>query len=238
MKIVRNSAGVHGFAAAFHGRLLTFGGVDRAGLVRAYRSGMRVWVGEGVNQARTLLLGMLIVGFAVAVLGPMGVLLAAVAPHARDSDVPSRRRGLGRDVWFDVRRALRLARGSRLGLSTRRRRPPRQIRPESAERRKMELNGKGPSDMVNKHAVAIWALVLLLAGLTAANPTSGRPMTRATIRRPPRLQAPNLHEGNRSDHSEALPGLPSKRSSGPVRDGDLRAGAQVRPISPVLSRIV
>jgi hypothetical protein len=57
-----------------------------SGLVRAYRSGMRVWVGEGVNQARTLLLGMLIVGFAVAVLGPMGAWLAAVAPHARDSD--------------------------------------------------------------------------------------------------------------------------------------------------------
>ena len=56
-----------------------------AGLVRACRSGMRVWVGEGVNQARTLLLGMLIVGFAVGVLGPMGVWLAASARNARDS---------------------------------------------------------------------------------------------------------------------------------------------------------
>jgi hypothetical protein len=56
-----------------------------SGLVRAYRSGMRVWVGEGVNHARMLLLGMLMAGFAVAVLGPMGVLLAASAPHARDS---------------------------------------------------------------------------------------------------------------------------------------------------------
>jgi hypothetical protein len=41
-----------------------------AGLVAAYRSGMRVWVGEGVNQARTLLLGMLIVAFTFVVVGP------------------------------------------------------------------------------------------------------------------------------------------------------------------------
>lgn len=33
------------------------------GLIAAHRSGMRVWIGEGVNQARTLLLGMLVVGF-------------------------------------------------------------------------------------------------------------------------------------------------------------------------------
>jgi hypothetical protein len=57
-----------------------------AGLIRAYRSGMRVWVGEGVNQARTLLLAMLMVGFAVAVLGPFGVWLTASAPFARDGD--------------------------------------------------------------------------------------------------------------------------------------------------------
>ena len=56
-----------------------------AGLVRAYRSGMRVWVGEGVNQARTLLLAMLIVGFAVAVLGPICVWLAVGVPHASES---------------------------------------------------------------------------------------------------------------------------------------------------------
>ena len=56
-----------------------------AGLVRAYRSGMHVWVGEGVNQARTLLLAMLIVGFAVAVLGPMCVWLAVGVPHASES---------------------------------------------------------------------------------------------------------------------------------------------------------
>jgi hypothetical protein len=56
-----------------------------AGLVRAYRSGMRIWIGEGVNQARTLLLGMLIVGFTVAVLGPIAVWLAARVPNARAS---------------------------------------------------------------------------------------------------------------------------------------------------------
>jgi len=45
---------------------------------------MRVWVDEGVNRARTLLLAMLIVGFTVGVLGPMGVWLAVSVPHARD----------------------------------------------------------------------------------------------------------------------------------------------------------
>jgi hypothetical protein len=77
-----------GFVASLllclHGWLLS-AVLTAAGLGRAYRSGMRVWVGEGVNQARTLLLAMLIVGFTVAVLGPMGVWLAASAPSARDS---------------------------------------------------------------------------------------------------------------------------------------------------------
>jgi hypothetical protein len=54
-------------------------------MLRAYRSGMRVWVGEGVNQARVLLLGMLLVVFSFAVLGPLGVWLAASAPNARDA---------------------------------------------------------------------------------------------------------------------------------------------------------
>ena len=67
--------GGHVFSASF----------TAAGLARAYRYGMRVWVGEGVNQARLLLLGMLIVGFTVAVLGPLGVWLAATAPHASNS---------------------------------------------------------------------------------------------------------------------------------------------------------
>ncbi len=53
------------------------------GLVQAYRSGLRVWIGEGINQARTLLLGMLIVGFTCGVLIPICALLAAQATTAR-----------------------------------------------------------------------------------------------------------------------------------------------------------
>ena len=56
-----------------------------SGMIRAYRSGMRVWVGEGVNQGRLLLLCMLLVVFTFAVLGPLGVWLAASAPNARDA---------------------------------------------------------------------------------------------------------------------------------------------------------
>jgi hypothetical protein len=41
-----------------------------SGLLAAYRSGMRVWVGEGINRARSLLLGMLIVAFTFVVIGP------------------------------------------------------------------------------------------------------------------------------------------------------------------------
>ena len=63
-----------------------------SGLVRAYRSGMRVWVGKGVNQARTLLLGMLIMVFVVAVFGPLCRWLAIGVPHAGDSN--------DRVAWF------------------------------------------------------------------------------------------------------------------------------------------
>jgi hypothetical protein len=58
-----------------------------AGLVKAFRSGMRVWIGEGINQARTLMLGMLIVGFTFAVLLPMCFLLSVEAPRAANSDL-------------------------------------------------------------------------------------------------------------------------------------------------------
>ncbi|QEH34642.1 hypothetical protein OJF2_31830 [Aquisphaera giovannonii] len=51
-----------------------------AGLVKALRSGMRVWIGEGVNQARSLLLGMLLTGFTYFVLGPLTFLLARIPP--------------------------------------------------------------------------------------------------------------------------------------------------------------
>jgi hypothetical protein len=57
-----------------------------AGLVKAFRSGMRVWIGEGINQARTLMLGMLMVGFTFAVLLPMCFLLSVKAPRAADAD--------------------------------------------------------------------------------------------------------------------------------------------------------
>ena len=56
-----------------------------AGMMAAYRSGMRVWVGQGVNQARTLLIGMLVVGFTVGVLGPMCLWLTGRFPRAGDS---------------------------------------------------------------------------------------------------------------------------------------------------------
>ena len=55
------------------------------GLLSAYRSGMRVWIGEGVNQARTLLMGMLVVGFTFLVLGPMCVWLVGRFPRASES---------------------------------------------------------------------------------------------------------------------------------------------------------
>jgi hypothetical protein len=57
------------------------------GLARAYRAEMRVWIGEGVNRARTLLLGMLIVGFTVGVLGPLCVWLSAAVPARNESNV-------------------------------------------------------------------------------------------------------------------------------------------------------
>jgi hypothetical protein len=52
-----------------------------AGMVKALRSGMRIWIGRGVNQARTLFLAMLIVGFTFFVLMPMFVLLALNMPR-------------------------------------------------------------------------------------------------------------------------------------------------------------
>ncbi len=56
-----------------------------AGLVKAFRTGMRVWIGEGVNQARTLMLGLLVVGFVFFVLGPMLLWIVGLAPRASDS---------------------------------------------------------------------------------------------------------------------------------------------------------
>jgi hypothetical protein len=59
------------------------------GLLAAFRSGMRIWIGEGVNRARTLLMAMLIVGFLFVVLVPWCIWLVPQFPRATDS------RGLG-----------------------------------------------------------------------------------------------------------------------------------------------
>lgn len=52
------------------------------GMTTAWRSGMRVWIGEGVNRARMLLMSMLIVAFTLAVLIPMCLSLGFIAPAA------------------------------------------------------------------------------------------------------------------------------------------------------------
>lgn len=79
----------HGLRAAFIASLLLAAGgllvsatLTAAGLVRAYRSSMRVWIGEGVNQAGLLFFGMLLTILAFAVIVPIGVCLAAVDPQA------------------------------------------------------------------------------------------------------------------------------------------------------------
>ena len=69
----------------FLGGHLLSAGFTAAGLVHVYRYGMKVWVGEGVNRARLLLLGTLLVGFTIGVLAPTGVWLAASAPRATDA---------------------------------------------------------------------------------------------------------------------------------------------------------
>jgi hypothetical protein len=79
-------------AGAFATMLLWFIGftasaaLTATGLLMAFRSGMRVWIGEGVNEARLLLGAMLIVAFAFLVLGPLCVSLIGAAPSARDGE--------------------------------------------------------------------------------------------------------------------------------------------------------
>jgi hypothetical protein len=83
--------GTDALPALFAAELLWFGGfaasasLTAAGLVKAFRSGMRVWIGEGMNQARTLLLGMLVEGFVFLVLLPICLGLVSLAPRAGDS---------------------------------------------------------------------------------------------------------------------------------------------------------
>ena len=67
-------------------------GLTALGLLAAYRSGMRVWIGEGVNRARTLFLGMLLVVFTFAVLGPICIWLVGripPAPENRSENLPA-----------------------------------------------------------------------------------------------------------------------------------------------------
>jgi hypothetical protein len=53
--------------------------VTASGLFVAFRNGMRVWVGEGINRARTLLMAMLLVGFTIGILIPVTMVLGAWA---------------------------------------------------------------------------------------------------------------------------------------------------------------
>ena len=76
--------------------ILWFGGfmsssvLTAMGLVKSFRSGMRVWIGEGINRARALLTAMLIVGFTFVVIGPICVLLIGdpLNPAKNGSIVP------------------------------------------------------------------------------------------------------------------------------------------------------
>ena len=68
-------------AALWFGGFMSSSVLTVMGLVKAFRSGMRVWVGEGINRARSLLTAMLVVGFTFVVLGPMCLLLVG-APSA------------------------------------------------------------------------------------------------------------------------------------------------------------
>lgn len=54
-----------------------------SGVWAAYRSGMRVWIGEGVNRARTLLLSMLLVGFVYGYILPLSFCLVSPAPRGQ-----------------------------------------------------------------------------------------------------------------------------------------------------------
>ncbi len=59
-----------------------------SGVWAAYRSGMRVWIGEGANRARTLLLSMLIIGLIYGYILPMCFWLVSLAlDHRGDQNV-------------------------------------------------------------------------------------------------------------------------------------------------------
>ena len=71
------------------------------GVMGAYWADMRIWVGEGVNRARLLLLAMLLVAFTFAVIGPGCVLLTTSPAPGGVAPVtaPSRSGGLWECPW-------------------------------------------------------------------------------------------------------------------------------------------
>jgi hypothetical protein len=73
------SAFIPSLLVSMCGHLLT-AALTAAGLIGAYWAGMRVWVGEGVNRARLLLLEMLLVVFTFAVITPVCVWFGSNPP--------------------------------------------------------------------------------------------------------------------------------------------------------------
>ena len=111
------------------------------GLLAAFRSGMRVWIGEGVNQARTLLFAMLIVGFTILVLGPMCVFLAGLIPLRKDGSDDGLSGWLVAFGFFFLMFICPVVILYVLEWfeRTSHRRPTRQVRPEGPDRGEMEL---------------------------------------------------------------------------------------------------
>ena len=71
------------------GGFLTAAVLTAIGLVKAYRSGLRVWIGQGINQARTLMLGMLMIGFVIVVIMPLSFWLSGPRSFERDHPIPA-----------------------------------------------------------------------------------------------------------------------------------------------------
>ena len=65
-----------------------------SGLLVAYRTGMKVWIGEGLNQARMLLLGMLLAGLALGMMVTMSLWIVGRLLHASD--------GRSNDLFFFI----------------------------------------------------------------------------------------------------------------------------------------
>ena len=81
----RSATGLRRVILPVRKRLSAFGDSDRSRIGAGLPVWHRIWVGEGVNQARLLLLGMLLGAFTIGVLGPFDLCLAASVPYARDS---------------------------------------------------------------------------------------------------------------------------------------------------------